>query len=46
VTTQLTEVDEALRLEPPDDAPARRRGLPGANGAHATAERVLEEERR
>ena len=46
MTTQLTEVDEGLRLEPPDDAPARRRGLPAANSAHATAERVLEEERR
>ena len=46
MTTHPTEVDEALRLEPPDDAPARRRGLPAANSAHATAERVLEEERR
>jgi hypothetical protein len=40
----LTEVDEALRLEPPDDAPCC--GLPAANGAPASAERVLEEERR
>jgi hypothetical protein len=46
VTTHLTEVDEALRLEPPDDAPARRCGLSAANSALATAERALEEERR
>ena len=46
MTTHLTEVDEALRLEPPDDAPVRRCGLPAANSALTSAERVLEEERR
>ena len=45
MTTQLTEVDEALRPEPPCDAPARC-GLQAADRSCATAERVLQEERR